>query len=311
MDFICIDFETANSSRTSACSLGITVFKNNKVAEERYWLIKPTPYHFDPINISVHGLREADVDNEKDFKELWPEIKPYLEGNLVIAHNASFDFSVLRNTLDHYGLEYPNLIYGCTMIASKIFYNYLPNFKLKTINNHLGYNFNHHHASEDATAAGNILVNIAEELKTDNIEELCDIVGFKLGKLTINSYHPCKKLRIGMISSKISQPIKAITNPLFNSNSNFFKDKAVVFTGPLSSMDRSEAIRLIESLGGIVRGSVSRRTNIVITNTKNIYELNPHQMSTKLRTAVSLIKQGYNILILNESQLNDILLNYF
>ena len=309
MDFICIDFETANASRSSACSLGITVFKNNEVVEERYWLIKPTPCYFQPINISIHGIREADVINEKDFSELWPEIKPYLEGNLVIAHNASFDFSVLRNTLDQYGIEYPTLNYGCTMVASKIFYNYLPNFKLSTFNKHLGYKFKHHQASEDATAAGNILVNIAKELETDDIEELCDIVGFKLGKLTNNSYSPCSKLRIGMVSNRRLEPIELDNNPLFSSTSDYFKDKAVVFTGPLSSMDRAEATRLIESLGGVVRGSVSRKTDIVITNAKNIDSLTPYQMSTKLRTAVSLIKDGYDISIINEDKLNELLLS--
>ena len=105
MNFIAIDFETANEKRASACSLGITVVKNNKIIEEKYWLIKPKPFRFESRNIIIHGIREEDVINEKEFDELWPEIKPYLENNLVIAHNASFDFSVLRNTLDLYNLE--------------------------------------------------------------------------------------------------------------------------------------------------------------------------------------------------------------
>ena len=122
----CVLFQLlANASRSSACSIGITVFKDNKPVEEKYWLIRPEPLYFTPINISVHGIREADVINEKTFAELWPDIQPYLEGNLVVAHNASFDFSVLRNTLDLYGIDYPELKYACTMVASKIFYNYL------------------------------------------------------------------------------------------------------------------------------------------------------------------------------------------
>ena len=88
MDFVAIDFETANSHRDSVCSLGITVVKDNKIVEKRYWLIKPYPFRFDPINISIHGIREADVINEKEFDEVWPEIKPYLENKLVIAHNV-------------------------------------------------------------------------------------------------------------------------------------------------------------------------------------------------------------------------------
>ena len=41
MDFVAIDFETANEKRNSACSIGLTVVKDNKIVEEKYFLIKP------------------------------------------------------------------------------------------------------------------------------------------------------------------------------------------------------------------------------------------------------------------------------
>lgn len=195
MNFIAIDFETANEKRASACSLGITVVKDNKIVEEKYWLIKPKPLRFEARNIIIHGIREEDVINEKEFDELWPEIKSYLENNLVIAYNASFDFSVLRNTLDIYNLEYPKLNYVCTLVASKLFYRYLNNHKLNTVNRHLGYKFNHHHASADATAAANILINMSTELNLNDIEEMAEIVGFKLGHMDDNTYSPCKKVK--------------------------------------------------------------------------------------------------------------------
>ena len=56
MDFVAIDFETANEKRASACSLGITVVKNNKITEEKYWLIKPCPFRFESRNIMIHGI---------------------------------------------------------------------------------------------------------------------------------------------------------------------------------------------------------------------------------------------------------------
>ncbi len=43
MKFIAIDFETANSSRTIACSIGITFVENKKVVETKHFYIKPTP----------------------------------------------------------------------------------------------------------------------------------------------------------------------------------------------------------------------------------------------------------------------------
>ena len=305
MDFVAIDFETANEKRASACSLGITVVKNNKITEEKYWLIKPCPFRFESRNIIIHGIREEDVIDEKEFDKLWPEIKPYLENNLVIAHNASFDFSVLRNTLDLYKLEYPNLDYGCTLVASKLFYRDLTNHKLNTVNRHLGYKFNHHHASADASAAANILINIAKELNLDKIEDISKIVGFKLGHIGNNTYSPCKKVKEGVVSTKYKDYNDK--DDLFLSNTNYFNNKIVVLTGELHSMSRIEATNLIEKLGGTVRNSVTKKTNILITNVKNIENLNTNQMSNKLKTALNYINQGQDLIIIDEEKLEEIL----
>ena len=50
MNFIAIDFETANEKRASACSLGMTIVKNGQVVDELYYLIKPKELRFSPMN---------------------------------------------------------------------------------------------------------------------------------------------------------------------------------------------------------------------------------------------------------------------
>lgn len=307
MDFVAIDFETANAQRSSPCSLGITVIKDNEIVEEKYWLIKPNPFIFDPRNIFIHGIRPEEVRNEKEFNEIWPEIKPYLENKLVIAHNASFDLSVLRKTLDLYGIEYPMLNYCCTLVASKNFYRYLKNHKLNTVNRHLGYNFNHHHASEDATAAANILLNISKELESDDINYISKEVGFKLGTLNKDSYSPCSKTKLGRTSKRIDKYGECDVNLLFKSDTDYFEGKIVVITGELYSMTRAEATELISNLGGIVRSSVTKKTDILLTNAKYIDNLTPAEMSNKLRMAVNYRNNGQDIIIMNEEQLEKIL----
>lgn len=55
MDFIAIDFETANSSRSSACALGLVEVKDGVITAEHSWLIDPQQ-RFDGMNISIHGI---------------------------------------------------------------------------------------------------------------------------------------------------------------------------------------------------------------------------------------------------------------
>lgn len=306
MNFVAIDFETAHEKRSSPCALGVTVVKNNQIVEERYWLIRPKELRFAPINIMIHGIRENDVIHELEFDELWPEILPYLENQLVVAHNASFDISVLRSTLDLYNLSYPSFNYCCTMVMSKHFYSYLENAKLNTVSTHLGHSFTHHHAGSDAAACANILLKISEELDTPSIEALTTQVGVKIGKVYEKGYSPAGSNGGGLVSSRKYSTPSSIAPPNYT-DCEFFQGKYIAFTGPLHSMSRSKAIHIVEDLGGEYTPSVTRKTNLVITNVQNPSALSPEHMSTKLRRAMQLIERGQDIAFLTEAEFLEIL----
>ena len=118
MDFIAIDFETANSSRSSACALGLVEVKDGRITTEHSWLIDPQQ-RFDGMNISIHGITPSMVIGQPTFQDLWPTVEPLLHGQIVVAHNASFDMSVLRYCLDGISLSYPQFQYLCTYLLGK------------------------------------------------------------------------------------------------------------------------------------------------------------------------------------------------
>ena len=62
-DFAAIDFETANTERSSVCSVGIVVYKDGKKVDEFYSLIKPEPEYYNYWCSQVHGLTAEDTDN--------------------------------------------------------------------------------------------------------------------------------------------------------------------------------------------------------------------------------------------------------
>ena len=57
-DFIAIDFETANSNRSSVCSIGIVIVKDGVIIDKFYRLIKPVPNYYNRINTQIHGLTQ-------------------------------------------------------------------------------------------------------------------------------------------------------------------------------------------------------------------------------------------------------------
>ena len=99
LNFIAIDFETANFKRSSACAVGLVKVIDGQIAESRHLYIRPEPFFFEPFNVAIHGIREADVKDAPRFSELWPQLGAEITSPLV-AHNPCFDMSVLRHSFD-------------------------------------------------------------------------------------------------------------------------------------------------------------------------------------------------------------------
>ncbi len=92
MDFVAIDFETANEKRNSVCELGVAIVEDDKIVESKSWLIRPPELRFNPFNTYIHGISEKDVVNQPEFDALWDEIKNYLGGNLVRGYQEPSAF---------------------------------------------------------------------------------------------------------------------------------------------------------------------------------------------------------------------------
>lgn len=148
MNYTALDFETANSSRASVCAVGFVRVEDGKIVKSAHQLINPQ-MRFDYRNEAVHGITEYDVRNAPIFSDYWDELRPYL-GDVVIAHNAAFDISCLRATLDVYGLAAANFKYLCTLRISRKTLGMQSN-SLDSLARALNLGcFKHHNALEDA-----------------------------------------------------------------------------------------------------------------------------------------------------------------
>ncbi|MCF6148971.1 MAG: 3'-5' exonuclease [Candidatus Kuenenia sp.] len=172
MKCVAIDFETANSKRSSVCALGLAIIEGQTLVKRTSWLIRPPELHFDPFNTYIHGISVKDVEDKPEFYQLWDEIFPFLQGGCLIAHNASFDMSVLCSILDVYKIPHPPLNYFCTLAIAKRVWPGLLGYALNKISRHLEIEFKHHNAEEDAVACAKILLHAYNETGVNNLEEL-------------------------------------------------------------------------------------------------------------------------------------------
>ena len=159
MNFVSIDFETANYSRLSICAAGLAVFEDGTLTESLYWLVRPPKGHgwFRDDFTECHGLTHLDVLNAPEFPAIAPEFLPRLErADFVVAHNAEFDIGHLRETLNYFDLPCPAFNYVCTCKLSRRVWPELSSHSLDALAVHIGHAFHHHHAQFDAEAAGRV-----------------------------------------------------------------------------------------------------------------------------------------------------------
>lgn len=160
-NFVAIDFETANGTRSSVCAVGIVVVRNGEIVDKFYSLIRPTPNYYTFMTTRVHGLTRRDTDDQPRFPEVWAQIKDRIEGLPLVAHNKPFDEGCLKAVFEKYGMDYPGYEFQCTLAASRRKLRGLRNHQLHLVAAACGYDLeNHHHALADAEACAAIALKI-------------------------------------------------------------------------------------------------------------------------------------------------------
>ncbi len=154
--FVALDFETADRYRDSACSIGLVRVVQGQVVDKAHYLIRPPRRLFEFTHI--HGITWGMVANQPDFAELWPTLTDMLAGaDFLVAHNASFDRSVLNACCQAYGIEPPVAEFVCTVKLARQTWNIRPT-KLPNVCDYLGIPLNHHDALSDAEACAQIAI---------------------------------------------------------------------------------------------------------------------------------------------------------
>ncbi|VEU70027.1 UvrD-helicase domain-containing protein [Mycoplasmopsis glycophila] len=152
--FVIIDFETWNFHENP---VQLAILDTSASPKERV-----KEYYFQPEpTLNMSSVLAANVDEKKvnrapSFKEQWPEIKKFFNGNyIIIAHNASFDISVLRNKLLKISerIETDFLYFD----SIKIFKNILQTpkevgYKQEILCTLFGIKYDAHNATEDVVA---------------------------------------------------------------------------------------------------------------------------------------------------------------
>ena len=185
LNFTAIDFETANSSSASACSVGLVKVRDGLVTDRVGWFIQPAPGHdeFLKWNIKIHGIYPADVFGAPTWAQQLPALVAFADGDTLVAHNAGFDLGVIKTASTVAGLPVPDFSYVCSLQVARRTYH-LDSYRLPVAAMAAGFeDFAHHDALADAEACAAIIIHAAKRHGADTVEDLARITKVSVGAI--------------------------------------------------------------------------------------------------------------------------------
>jgi DNA polymerase III subunit epsilon len=238
--FVALDFETANSSHSSACEIGIVKVMDGLIVEKFYSLIKPPENNYAIANILIHGINSDLTKASPSFDEIWPKIKEFIGDNLIVAHNISFDATILYHTLDYYSIDAPEYQGACTFEIYRR--------SLTEICQAFGIERQYHNALIDAEACAMVYLNHLKGIKPDflkiNTQE----------KSSLFDFTGHDKIKGNLLKPDFEHG---------DSECPFYKRK-VVITGVFTKISRQELATILKEKGADIDTSVTDKTNYLI-----------------------------------------------
>lgn len=167
--FIALDFETngMDSQNGRIIEIGACLFENGVPVKEFSSLV----HSVDILSFFITeltGITSEMVRSAPKEEVVWPAFVEFLanalhEEAVIVAHNAAFDTSFLKATLERLGYS-GQIRFLDTVDLSRRLLPYMDSHSLDQVSNELNIQLEHHHrALDDAIACGYILVKLMND----------------------------------------------------------------------------------------------------------------------------------------------------
>jgi DNA polymerase-3 subunit epsilon len=303
VNFTAIDFETAYSQK-HACQLGIVVVRKGEIIEEKEFLIQPPGNKISEYCRQIHGITPYMTKNAPTFGELWPDIKKYFQHQIIIHHSDGFDIRIINQELDFYNISHCRFI---SVESTMRLFDDRYSQSLANLCSAFGIQMEQHHdALSDARCCAEIFLrylkgeepdyNRLPKKKIANQYSSPDEEG-----LNIDITKPERHFSVLYDTNRIVQSETYVQDlSIVTNRDTVFYDKKVVISGVFERYPiRNDLALLLKGYGADINGSISSKTNIFVIGK----DFGPK----KMEKVFELNNGGYNIQIIEETQLYKLL----
>ncbi len=182
-----IDVETTGGkfNEEGITEIAIYKFDGNKIIDQFISLVNPE-IPIQPFVQSLTGISNKMVKTAPKFYEIAKRVLEITENTVLVAHNASFDFRMLKTEFNRLGYNF-NIPQICTVSLSKKLIPNQDSYKLGKLVKSLGIPLsNRHRASGDAKATVELFKLLLNKDKTKEISNYLTKSKPKLNEKIIN-----------------------------------------------------------------------------------------------------------------------------
>lgn len=149
-DYVVFDLETTglDPKYEEIIEIGALKYRDNKLVDSYSVLVKPKKNINDVIT-NITGITNEMVENEKYIEDVIDDFLNFIDSDVLVGHNVSFDISFINEALMRLNKDILSNDSIDTVMLARSYIPKVYNYKLSTLKNYFHLEFNSHRSIED------------------------------------------------------------------------------------------------------------------------------------------------------------------
>ena len=166
--FVCFDIETTGLNNNPAMGkmdkiieLGAVKLVGGEIVEKFSSFIACSERLSKEI-INLTGIVDADLVGAPEVDKVLADFFKFTDGAILVGHNVGFDYRFVSYYGEQHGYMFDKKQYDTLTLAQQVLRGKLPNYKLNSVAEYYGFDFNHHRAYEDAHVTAKVFIELVK-----------------------------------------------------------------------------------------------------------------------------------------------------
>ncbi|MBQ8374341.1 MAG: hypothetical protein IJX98_02060 [Clostridia bacterium] len=111
--------------------------------------------------VELTGIHDEDLCGAPEVDQVLADFFKFADGAVLVGHNVGFDYAFVKFYGGENGFVFSNPSLDTVVLSQEVLKaEGLPNYKLNTVAEYFGFEFNHHRAFEDAATTAKIFIEL-------------------------------------------------------------------------------------------------------------------------------------------------------